>query len=85
MSFIGIILIGLLVGVVAKLLTPGRDSGGFFVTILLGIAGAFVATFLGRALGIYGPADQAGFIGAVIGAILVLVAWRFVVGRTRSR
>ncbi len=85
MSIIGTILIGLIVGVVAKLLTPGRDPSGFIITILLGIGGAFVATFLGRALGIYGPADGAGFIGAVVGAVLILLAWRAITGRKRSR
>lgn len=81
MWIIGTIIIGLLAGIVAKLLMPGRDPGGFIVTILLGIAGAFVATWLGQAVGWYGPDDAAGFIGAVIGAIIILAVYRMVAGR----
>lgn len=76
MHILGTIIIGLLAGIVAKLLTPGRDPGGFIVTTLLGIAGAFVATYLGQALGFYRADEAAGFIGAVIGAIIVLVVFR---------
>ena len=76
MSIIGWILFGLIVGVVAKLLMPGRDPGGMIVTILLGIGGALVGGFIGRALGWYGEGDPVGFIMAVIGAILVLFAYR---------
>lgn len=83
MSFIGAIIIGLLAGVIAKLLMPGRDPGGFIITILLGIAGAFLATWLGRAVGWYGPGDSAGFIGAVVGAVILLAIYRLVVGRRR--
>ena len=68
---------GLIVGVIAKLLMPGRDPGGFIITILLGIAGAAVAGWLGRALGWYGPEDAAGFIASVVGAILLLLVYRF--------
>ena len=74
------IVIGFLAGVVAKLIMPGRDPGGFIVTTLLGIVGAVVATYLGQALGWYGPGDGAGFIGAVVGAIILLVLYR-VIGR----
>lgn len=84
MSIIGAIIIGLIAGVVAKLLMPGRDPGGFIVTILLGIAGALVATWLGRAVGWYGTDQSAGFIGAVVGAIVILVLYRVVVGRRRA-
>lgn len=77
-SFIGAIIIGGLAGLVAKFLTPGRDPGGFIITILLGIAGAMVATYLGQALGWYGPGQSAGFIGAVVGAIILLVVYRMV-------
>lgn len=84
MAFIGAIIIGLLAGLVAKLLMPGRDPGGFIVTILLGMAGALLATWLGRALGLYGAGDSAGFIGAVIGAVVILVIYRMVVGRRRT-
>lgn len=81
MGIIGTIIIGLLVGIVAKLLMPGKDPGGFIITILLGIAGSFVATWLGSALGLYAPGEPAGFIGAVIGAILLLLLYRLVLRR----
>ena len=77
-SFIGAIIIGGLAGLVAKMLTPGRDPGGFIITVLLGIAGAMVATFLGQALGWYQPGQSAGFIGAVVGAVIILLAYRAV-------
>ena len=78
MSIIWAIVIGLLVGIVAKFLMPGRQGGGFIVTALLGIVGAVVATFLGQAMGIYAAGQSAGFIGAVIGAILVLFIYNMV-------
>lgn len=77
MSILWTIIIGLLAGVVAKFLTPGRDPGGFIITIALGIAGALVATYLGQALGLYGVDEPAGFVGAVIGAVILLLAYRF--------
>ena len=77
-SFIGAIIIGGLAGLIAKMLTPGRDPGGFIITVLLGIAGAMVATFLGQALGWYGPGQSAGFIGAVVGAVIILLVYRAV-------
>jgi uncharacterized membrane protein YeaQ/YmgE (transglycosylase-associated protein family) len=70
------IFVGLVVGIVAKLLMPGRDPGGFIVTILLGIAGAFVARWIGRQLGWYGPEDAAGFFASVLGAMLLLFLYR---------
>ena len=73
MSIIMTIVIGFLVGLVAKMLKPGRDPSGFIITILIGIAGSFLATFAGRALGWYGANDAAGFIASVIGAIVLLV------------
>jgi uncharacterized membrane protein YeaQ/YmgE (transglycosylase-associated protein family) len=76
MSILGWILFGLIVGVVAKLIMPGRDPGGMIVTILLGIAGALVAGFIGRGLGWYGENDPAGFVMATLGAILLLVLYR---------
>jgi uncharacterized membrane protein YeaQ/YmgE (transglycosylase-associated protein family) len=76
MSIIGWIIFGLIVGVVAKLVMPGRDPGGIIMTILLGIGGALVGGFLGRVLGWYGEGDPVGFVMAVIGAILVLFAYR---------
>jgi uncharacterized membrane protein YeaQ/YmgE (transglycosylase-associated protein family) len=81
MSIIVTIIIGLLAGVVAKLLTPGRDPGGFIVTTLLGIVGAVLATYLGQAIGWYRADEAAGFVGAVVGAIIVLLIYRMVVRR----
>ncbi|MGH7631371.1 MAG: GlsB/YeaQ/YmgE family stress response membrane protein [Gemmatimonadales bacterium] len=76
MGLIMTIIIGLIVGVIAKLLMPGKDPGGFIVTTLLGIAGALVARFLGQALGFYAEGEPAGFIASVLGAILLLVVYR---------
>jgi uncharacterized membrane protein YeaQ/YmgE (transglycosylase-associated protein family) len=81
MGILGWILFGLVVGAVAKLVMPGRDPGGIIVTILLGIAGALVGGYLGRALGLYGPDEAAGFIAATLGAIILLVLYRMVAGR----
>jgi uncharacterized membrane protein YeaQ/YmgE (transglycosylase-associated protein family) len=81
MHIIGTIIIGLLVGIVAKLLMPGKDPGGFIITALLGIAGAFVAKYIGQAAGWYGPTEPAGFIASVIGAILLLLVYRLAFGR----
>ncbi len=78
MGLIWTLIIGLLAGIVAKFLMPGRDPGGFIITMLLGVAGAFVASYLGQAVGWYQAGQGAGFIGAVIGAIILLVAYRFV-------
>lgn len=72
-GIIGTIIIGFIAGLIARFLKPGNDSMGFFLTAGLGIAGAFAATLGGRALGLYGQGQTAGFIGAVVGAILVLV------------
>ena len=83
MSIIWAIVIGFIVGIVAKFLMPGRDPGGFIVTALLGIVGAVVATFLGQAMGFYGPNENAGFIASVIGAIVVLFLYNLIArGRT---
>jgi uncharacterized membrane protein YeaQ/YmgE (transglycosylase-associated protein family) len=71
------VIIGLIVGVIANFLMPGKDPGGLIITTLLGIAGAFVARFLGQALGWYAEGEPAGFIASVLGAILLLVAYRF--------
>lgn len=76
LELIWIILIGAVVGVLAKFLMPGPDGGGFFVTAILGIAGAVVATLLGRMMGLYGSDQGAGFIASIIGAIIVLFAYR---------
>jgi uncharacterized membrane protein YeaQ/YmgE (transglycosylase-associated protein family) len=78
---IGWIIFGLVVGAIAKLLMPGRDPGGFIVTMLLGIAGALLGGFLGRALGWYGPNDSAGFLMSLVGAIVLLAIYRMAIGR----
>ena len=78
---IGWILFGLIVGALAKLLMPGRDPGGVIVTMLLGIAGALIGGFVGRALGWYGPNDGAGFFMSLIGAVLLLWIYRMMVVR----
>jgi uncharacterized membrane protein YeaQ/YmgE (transglycosylase-associated protein family) len=81
MGFIWTIIIGFLAGALAKFLMPGRDPGGFIITILLGILGAVVATWLGQAVGWYRAGEGAGFIGAVLGAVIVLAVYRAVAGR----
>jgi uncharacterized membrane protein YeaQ/YmgE (transglycosylase-associated protein family) len=81
MTILGWIVFGLIVGAVAKLLMPGRDGGGIIVTMLLGIVGAMVGGFIGRALNMYGPNDAAGFVMATLGAVVVLFLWRMLAGR----
>jgi uncharacterized membrane protein YeaQ/YmgE (transglycosylase-associated protein family) len=78
-AFIWAIIIGFIAGTVAKFIMPGRDPGGFIVTILLGIAGSVLATWLGRVLGWYGPDQGARFIGAVVGAVIILAIYRMFV------
>lgn len=80
-GIIGWIVIGLLAGGIAKLLMPGRDPGGCIVTILLGIAGALLAGFLGRAIGWYEVGEGAGFIAAIVGAVIILLIYRLVLRR----
>ena len=75
MHILWTIIIGFLAGLVAKLITPGRDPGGFIITTLLGIAGAFIATYLGQAIGWYQAGQGAGFIGAVVGAVILLAIY----------
>ena len=84
MEWIAAIVIGLLAGIVAKLLMPGKDPGGFIITAILGIVGAIVATWLGEAIGWYREGEAAGFVGAVVGAIVLLTIYRVVRGRTAS-
>ena len=84
MHIIGWILFGLVVGIVAKVLMPGRDPGGFVVTAILGIVGALVGGFVGRLVGWYGEGDPVGFIMAVVGSIILLVIYRVTFGRTVS-
>ena len=76
MAILWTIIIGLVIGAVAKLLMPGKDPGGFIITILIGIAGSFIAGFLGRALHWYSEGQPAGFIASVVGAILLLILYR---------
>lgn len=83
MGILGWILFGLVVGALAKFLMPGRDGGGILVTILLGIVGALLGGFLGSALGLYQPGEPAGFVGALVGAVLVLFLYRAMAGRRR--
>ena len=85
MGILGWILFGLIAGVIAKLIMPGRDPGGFIVTILIGIAGAFLGGFLGRALGFYGEGEAAGMLMSILGAIILLAIYRMVVGRRTVR
>lgn len=81
MEILWTLLIGLVVGIIAKMLMPGRDPGGFIITTLLGIAGAFVAHAIGRAMGWYTEGEPAGFIASVVGAIVLLALYRLIVGR----
>lgn len=83
MEIIGTLIVGLVAGVIAKLLMPGKDPGGCIITILLGIAGAFVATYLGKFLGIYQPGETGGFIGATIGAIIILWLYRIILKKKK--
>ena len=76
MTILGWILFGLVVGAVAKLVMPGRDGGGIIVTMLLGIAGAVLGGFAGRAMGLYGEGEAAGFLMSLVGAIVLLAAYR---------
>ena len=85
MGILWTILIGFIAGVLAKLITPGdNEPSGFILTTILGIVGAFVASFLGQALGWYNAVEGAGLIGATVGAIIVLLVWGAIVGRQRS-
>jgi uncharacterized membrane protein YeaQ/YmgE (transglycosylase-associated protein family) len=82
MGFLWTLIIGLVVGAIAKLLMPGRDPGGVIVTMLIGVAGALLAGFLGRALGWYdNPGEGPGIIASIIGAMLLLLIYRFFIGR----
>jgi uncharacterized membrane protein YeaQ/YmgE (transglycosylase-associated protein family) len=85
MGIIWTIIIGFVAGVVAKFIMPGdNEPSGFILTTILGIVGAFVATWLGQALGWYSPGEGAGFIGAIVGAIIVLFVYGMVAGRSRA-
>jgi uncharacterized membrane protein YeaQ/YmgE (transglycosylase-associated protein family) len=71
-------LIGLVVGALAKLIMPGKDPGGIFITMLIGIAGSFLGTFIGRAVGHYEPGQSAGFIMSLLGALILLAIYHFI-------
>ena len=81
LTFIWMLLIGLVVGALAKLIMPGKDPGGIFITMLIGVAGALVAGFIGRLLGLYTSGQRAGFIMSTLGAILLLAVYRLVTHR----
>ncbi len=72
LHLIWVAIIGLVVGAIAKLVMPGKDPGGIFITMLLGVAGAFLGTYLGRAIGHYGPDQSAGFLMSLLGALILL-------------
>ena len=78
MSFVWTVIIGFAAGAVAKLLMPGKDPGGWIITTLLGIAGAIVAKYLGQAVGLYAEGEAAGFIGSVVGAVILLGVHRLI-------
>lgn len=80
-GILGWILFGLVVGALAKLVMPGRDPGGIIVTIVLGIVGAVLGGWMGRALGFYGPDEPAGFLMSFLGAVILLVIYRMIAGR----
>lgn len=83
MGWLWSIIVGLIVGALAKFIMPGKDPGGIIITIIIGIAGSMLGTFLGKALGIYDEGEAAGFIGALIGAIILLWIYRLIVGRRK--
>ena len=81
MAILSTILVGLIVGAIAKLLMPGKDPGGFIITILLGIAGALIASYVGQALGWYTPGQPAGWIMSIVGAMILLLLYRLLFKR----
>lgn len=81
MSILWMIIIGFVVGLVARALMPGRDAAGFIVTVLLGIVGSFLAGYLGQGMGLYAPGEPVGFLASVLGAMLVLFIYRLTLGR----
>ena len=84
LGILGWVVFGLIVGIIAKVLMPGRDPGGIIVTMLLGIVGALFGGFIGRSLGMYGANQGAGFLMSIVGAIFVLFIYRLLVGRRRT-
>ena len=87
MGIIWTIIIGLVAGIVAKFIVPGskNEPSGFVLTAILGIVGAIVATYLGQAVGWYEPGEGAGFIGAIVGAVIILAVWGFIAARSATR
>jgi uncharacterized membrane protein YeaQ/YmgE (transglycosylase-associated protein family) len=81
MEILTALIVGLIVGALAKLIMPGKDPGGIIITMLLGVVGAFVAYAIGRASGFYAPNEAAGWIASVVGAVVVLAIYRAVIGR----
>jgi uncharacterized membrane protein YeaQ/YmgE (transglycosylase-associated protein family) len=81
MAILSWIVFGLVIGIIAKLLMPGKDPGGFIITMLLGIAGALIGGFIGRAMGFYGPSESAGWIVSILGAIILLALYRMMARR----
>ncbi len=81
MHFLWMLIIGLIVGALAKLIMPGKDPGGIIITMLIGVAGAFAAGLIGRSLGWYNHGEGAGFLASVLGAVLLLAGYRMIVGR----
>jgi uncharacterized membrane protein YeaQ/YmgE (transglycosylase-associated protein family) len=85
MTFLWMVFVGMIVGAIAKLLMPGRDPGGFIVTILLGIAGSVIAGVLGRSIGWYAEGEPAGIFASIIGAVLILMVYRWITGSRTGR
>ena len=85
MHILWMLIVGLVAGAIAKLIMPGKDGGGIIATLLLGIAGSFVAGFLGRAFHWYSPGSGAGIIGSIVGALILLAVYRLAVGRGLGR
>jgi uncharacterized membrane protein YeaQ/YmgE (transglycosylase-associated protein family) len=85
MSFIGFAIAGLIIGAIAKLLMPGTDPGGFIITALLGMAGAVIAGWIGRALGLYGPGEPAGWLLSIVGALILLAIYRAAIHAPQRR
>lgn len=84
MSILWSIIIGGIAGAIAKLIMPGKDPGGFVITIIIGIVGALIATFLGRAVGWYHEGESAGLLGAIVGSIILLALYRLFLGRKKT-
>ncbi len=83
MAFLWALIVGLVAGAIAKLIMPGKDPGGFVITMLLGVGGSLLFTFLGKMLGIYENDESAGLIGGIIGAVIILFLYRLFLKRKR--